>query len=314
MTVRHFKSAVASVAASLVLGISGLFGIAPVYAEGEGIDTYLLVSPASQNLGELEPGKTYEGEFLVKNIGNKPFNYKVYATPYYVQNDNYDPAYETMNNYTRISEWFSFDKDNGYLDVQEQRTVKYVINVPENVPGGSQNAAIMVETDNSVDASKTVSSSTRIAMLVYTTVNGETNNCGKIIDKSAPAFLFHPPISASARVENCGNTDLSVTYTFRVYPIFSDEEIYSNEDKPLKLTTLPETRRYTNLEWEGTPSFGIFKVKLDINYAGKNDSIEKIVVVCPLWLVVLIIVFIGAVVFWLVSRNRERKNNKKVEE
>jgi hypothetical protein len=219
-----------------------------------------------------------------------------------------------MNDYTHISEWFSFDRTSGSLDVQEQETVKYVVNVPEDVPGGSQNAAIMVETDNSVDESKTVSSSTRIAMIIYSTVNGETNACGKIIDKSVPAFLFHPPISAAGRVENCGNTDLTVTYTFHVYPIFSNEEIYSNEDKPVKLVTIPKTRRYTNLEWEGTPSFGIFKVKLDVNYAGKTETIEKIVIVCPLWLVVLIIVFIGAVVFWLVSRNRERKNNKRVEE
>lgn len=311
MTKSHFKLAVASIAASLILSFSGIFGIAPAYADG--IDTHLLVSPASQELGELKPGQSYEGEFLVKNIGNKAFKYKVYVAPYYVQGDNYDPTYETINSYTRISEWFTFDKTDGSLDVQEQETVKYKVKVPENVPGGSQNAAIMVETDNSVDETKTVSSSTRIAMIVYSTIDGETDVCGKIIDKTIPTFLFHPPITASGRVENCGNTDLNVTYTFHVYPLFSDEEIYSNEEQPVKLATIPKTRRYTNLEWEGTPSFGIFKVKLDVNYAGINESIEKIVIVCPLWLVVLIIVFIGAVVFWLVSRNRERKN-KKVEE
>ena len=312
MTRSHFKLAVASIAASLALSVSGFFGIAPAYADG--IDTHLLVSPASQSLGELEPGNTYSGEFLVKNIGNNAFSYRVYIAPYYVQGDDYNPTYETMNSYTHISEWFSFDREGGSLDVQEQETVKYTVKVPLDVPGGAQNAAIMVETDSSVDETKTVSSSTRIAMLVYSTVNGDTRVCGKIIEKSIPAFLFHPPISASGRVENCGNTDLDVTYTFRIYSFFSNEEIYSNEEKPVKLATLPETRRYTNLEWEGTPSFGIFKAKLDVNYAGKTETIEKIVIICPLWLVVLIIVFIGAVIFWLVSRNRERKINKRVEE
>ena len=170
MTKSHFKLAVASIAASLILSFSGIFGIAPAYADG--IDTHLLVSPASQELGELKPGQSYEGEFLVKNIGNKAFKYKVYVAPYYVQGDNYDPTYETINSYTRISEWFTFDKTDGSLDVQEQETVKYKVKVPENVPGGSQNAAIMVETDNSVDETKTVSSSTRIAMIVYSTIDG----------------------------------------------------------------------------------------------------------------------------------------------
>jgi hypothetical protein len=117
---------------------------------------------------------------------------------------------------------------------------------------------------------------------------------------------------ASGRVENCGNLDLNVKYIMEVYPIFSNEAIYTNEEKPTVLATLPETRRFTQIDWEGTPSFGLFKVKLAITYNGNTEELERIVLVCPLWLIVLVIVFIGAVIFWLVSRNRSRQVAKQV--
>ena len=313
MTKGHFKTVLAGLISSLVFTITGLVGTAPVHADAD-FKTHLLVSPASQTLGKLEPGKTYHGEFSVRNIGTKKFKYKVYAAPYYAENEQGDPTYTVTNNYTYLSEWITFDKTSNSLDPQKEEKVKYTVKVPSGVAGGAQNAAIMVETDDSTDEAKTVSASTRIAMILFSQVNGETNACGKIVDKTIPGLLLNPPVMASGRVENCGNIDLNVKYVLTVYPIFSNEEIYTNEEQPKVLATLPETRRYTALEWENTPSFGIFKVKLDVTYNGNTETLEKIVVICPLWVIVLVIVFIGAVIFWLISRSRERKTNNKVVE
>ena len=190
-------------------------------------------------------------------------------------------------------------------------TISYRVKVPSNAVGGAQNAAIMVETDTPLKSKGTVSASARAALILFSQVNGEINECGKIVDKNIPTLLLNPPITASGRVENCGNIDLNVKYVMDVYSLFGSEPIYSNESDPKILATLPETRRYTNVKWEGTPAFGIFNVRLSITYAGKVEKLEKLVIVCPLWLIVLIIVFIGAVVFWLVSRSRSRKEARK---
>ena len=309
MTIGHYKTVFAGLAASLFLSISGLLGSTPVHAEN--FKTHLLVSPASQTLGKLEPGKSYSGEFLVKNIGSEKFNYKISIAPYYEENEEGTPTYTTTNNYTYLSEWVTFDQVSGTLNPQQEQKVHYTVKVPLGTAGGAQNAAIMVESDESVDETKMVSASARIAMILFSQVNGDTNACGKIVDKNIPGLLLNPPIVASGRVENCGNIDLNVKYVLNIYPLFSNDEIYSNADNPTILATLPETRRYTALEWENTPSIGIFKARLDITYNGKTETIEKIVVICPLWLIVLIIVFIGALIFWLVSRNRERKTSNK---
>jgi len=313
VTKRHIKSAMVAFIATLFVSISGIFNVAPVHASSEQLPVHLLVSPASHTLGKLEPGGTYESDFIVKNIGTETATFHVYASPYYEEGENGDKTYSVSNKYTYLSEWITFDIKEATLAPQESKKVTYKVKVPTGVAGGAQNAAIMVESEDAIDDKQIVGASSRIALILFSQVAGETNACGKIIDKNIPTLLLNPPIMASGRVENCGNLDLNVKYVMSVYPIFSDEEIYTNEEDPKVLATLPETRRYTSLEWEGTPSFGLFKVKLAITYNGETETIEKIVLVCPLWLIILVIAFIGAVVFWLVSKNRNRKNAEKAD-
>ena len=281
-------------------------------AEGEH-PIYLWVSPTSQNLGNMEPGNSYEGEFIVQNSGTEEFTYKVYSAPYYVTDENYNPSYNVENNYTHISEWFNFEKTTGHLKPNENEKIKFSVKVPADAPGGGQNAAIMVETEDSADGVSTVQATVRIGSIVYSNVNGETRKCGEIVEKNIPSLLLNPPISASALVKNCGNVDLDVKYVMSVFPLFSDEEIYTTAEDPKVLTTLPETRRYTKIEWDNAPQIGFYKVVLEVTYNDKTETIEKIILICPLWVIVLVIIFIGAAVFWLVSRNRERKAKKTME-
>ena len=312
MTRSHYRSVFAVFAASIMMGIATLFGSTPVYAD-EVLPVHLLVSPASQTLGTLEPGKTYQKSFVVKNIGTETASFKVYATPYYENDEEGNKVYTVSNNYTYLSGWIEFGTDRGTLKPQESMQIEYTVKVPEGVSGGAQNAAIMVESEDTVDNTRVVSASSRVALILLSQVSGDINPCGKIVDKNIPSLLLNPPITASGRVENCGNIDLNVKYDLEVYPIFSDEEIYTNEEIPTILATLPETRRFTSVEWKEAPSFGLFRVKMIITYNGETEELEKIVLICPLWLIVLVIVFIGAVVFWLVSRNRARKDEKEKE-
>ena len=309
MSHRRTKS-VFSAFFALLLFVCSIFSFAAPASALSAYQSNLLVSPGDITLGRLEPGKIYESEFRVKNIGTEKLNYRVYVTPYYEQGEEGEKVYTVSNHYTYLSEWISFDKTEGSLAPNASELVTFRAAIPENVAGGAQNAAIMVETNDSIDNSKVVSASGRVALILFSQINGETNACGKIIDKNIPGLLLNPPIVASGRVENCGNLDLNVKYTMEVSPIFSNEVIYTNEENPTYLATLPETRRYTKVEWEGAPSIGIFKVKLAVEYNGQTENLEKIVIVCPLWLIMLIIAFIGAVIFFLISRCRSRKNNK----
>ena len=309
---RRIKEIFSALFAVIVTIVFVAVNATPTYALSA-YQSNLLVSPGDITLGHLDPGKTYESEFQVKNIGTEKLNYHIYVTPYYEQGEEGEKVYTVSNNYTYLSEWVTFSQTEGTLESQASELITFRVKIPEDAAGGAQNAAIMVETNDSIDNSKAVSASGRVALILFSQINGEVNACGKIIDKNIPSLLLKPPIFAAGRVENCGNIDLNVKYEMEVSSIFSDDIIYTNEEAPTVLATLPETRRYTKIEWEGSPSFGIFKVKLKVTYNGQTEELNKIVLVCPLWLIVLTITFIGAVVFWLVYRNRSRKTSKKRE-
>lgn len=271
-------------------------------------EIYLQVSPPTVQLGELKPGTEKTGDFLVQNIGTKDFDFKVYAVPFQVEGQEYSPVYSTNNIYTQISKWITFDITEGHLEPNGEQKVKYTIDIPNDAPDGGEYASIMVETDSGNAENATIKTISRVGIILYSHVGGVTNACGKIIEQSAPSFLAQPPIFANSLVENCGNIDLTASYTLQVYPLFSNEEIYTTEETPDERITLPGTKRFNKVSWDNAPSFGVYRVKQTIRFADKTEVLEKYIIICPIWLIILIILFIGSIIFWLVMRHRSHKD------
>lgn len=273
--------------------------------------TFLQVSPSKQQLGGLEPGEVREGSFKVQNIGTGAFDFKVYASSYEVKGENYDPVFDGSKDGLKIANWFTFSQDTGHLESDTEVTINYTIRVPQNAPGGGQYGAIMVETVKENDDKSNIQAISRVGMVIYSHINGEINRCTRILENKLPSFLFNPPIFGESRVENCGNVDAELSVSLKVYPFFSNEEIYTNEEKPTVLNTLPATKRYHKELWTNSPAIGIFNVEQIIKYGSETKTERKLVIVCPVWLIVLIVLFILSIIFWLVARNRERKNNSR---
>ena len=273
--------------------------------------TFLQVSPSKQQLGGLEPGEVREGSFKVQNIGAGAFDFKVYASSYEVKGENYDPVFDGAKDGLKIANWFTFSQDTGHLESDTEVTINYTIRVPQNAPGGGQYGAIMVETVKENDDKSNIQAISRVGMVIYSHINGEINRCTRILENKLPSFLFNPPIFGETRVENCGNVDAELSVSLKVFPFFSNEEIYTNEEKPTTLNTLPATKRYHKELWTNSPAIGIFNVEQVIKYGSETKTERKLVIVCPVWLIVLIVLFILSVIFWLVARNRERKTNSR---
>ena len=64
------------------------------------------------------------------------------------------------------------------------------------------------------------------------------------------------------------------------------------------------------LTWEDTPSIGIYRVVETVSLFGESTSTERIVVVCPLWLILVIVFAIVFIVVWLIIRSKKRKHAK----
>ena len=149
-----------------------------------------------------------------------------------------------------------------------------------------------------------------IASLIYAEVSGDIVVKGAITDNNIPSFFLNPPISASFMVKNEGNTHVKVRYSLQVFPLFSDEEIYTTEEDMGTNYVLPGATRMITQTWEKTPPIGIFKVKQTVYYDSSDDKpsvTEKLVIVCPIWLLFIIFFIIAAIIIWIVMRVRGRK-------
>ena len=282
------------------------------------IETTLTVSPMEQKM-TIYPGEVSTGSIKVSNRADakETLYYTVSAVPFTRTGDNYDPMVgeELNGSYNDIVSWVTFSSTSGALEPNETDEIIYTINAPKGTRGGGQYFAILVTRKNSPNTAEenslNLEAIIQIASTVYVTVSGEDIQlAGTIKDNNIPSFIMQPPLTASFFVENTGNTHMEINYFMQVFPLFSNEEIYTNEENPLMATVLPGTTRYVTQSWKDMPQIGIFKVRQIALYGTdvENKSVsERIVVVCPLWLLFIIIFAIILIIFWLVAKSRGRK-------
>lgn len=299
---------VAGFSALLVSFVFGLFS-SRVIAEEIEVDHHLAITPTQSNFGEIEPGKTYEGSFSVVNEGLKTSNFEIDFAPYSVKNEFYEPVYDVDSSYTEISRWIKTSVDSGSVEPGKEAKVDFVVNVPADAHGGSQSAIIIVrlKTDDEDIKQSSVETVQELGYIVFGNVDGEITTTGKILENKVPSFLFNPPIIGTSVVENTGNVYTAAKYSLQVFPLFSDEEVYTNEEKPEENIVFPETKRYNEIKWEGAPHLGIFKVRQTVKIFDEESVTEKIVFLCPIWFLFIVLLLIFCVIFWIVSRVSKRK-------
>lgn len=273
-------------------------------------DYRLQVSPTYAELGEMRPGKTYEGVLTVQNTGAKEFDYALSVSPYSVSDDNYTIDSDTETAYTLMKDWVTLSRESGTLAADSSEEIKYTIRIPSDAPAGGQYSLINIRIvqDNNANSGASISATKQIGFRLLGEVEGNTRRTGKVIEQSIPSIIFNPPIMATSVVENTGNTHITVSYVLQVFPLFGDEEVYTNEETPYELTVLPETSRYNSISWDGAPHLGIFRVKQTVTIADDTKTMEKVVFLCPIWFIFIILLIIFCVVFWIISRVKGRNN------
>ena len=312
---KKFKLILAAILAAVTFGTYIFMTESTAHAEEDRPAILLQISPTKQKIS-LTPGSSYVGTFKVHNAGTAPFSYSVSATPYSVTNDNYSPDYTGLTNYTQIADWVTFDKatETGTLQPGQVVDVAYTVNVPKDAPAGGQYAALMAQTSDGNAENATVAVIHRVGMILYAAVPGETKESGEIVKNTVNSFYFNPPLTVSSLVKNTGNVEQTAKYTVKIYPLFSNEAVFSNEEAPDKeksLDVIPDTSRFNSITWEGAPQIGIFSVEQTIEFAGQVSTNKKLVLICPLWLLFVIFALLFFIIFWLVSRARGRKRARR---
>lgn len=306
---------------ALLFSLCVVFAGKATVSAAEVPDYKLQISPVMVDV-ELKAGTNETFTFEVQNAGLKAYNFKIGVTPYSVNGDDYSPDYTTTTSYNNISKWITFSQDEGRVEPGERFEITATINVPDDVASGGQYAMVYAQMAENTESSGSdsgegdnsvgVSINQRVGLIVYSEVEGDTREEGQILENKIPSILFNPPVIATSLVENTGNVHTKASYVLQVFPLFSDEEVYTNEENPTELYILPETQRFNSISWDGAPQLGIFRVKQTVKIFDEVSTTEKIVFLCPIWFLFLILLIIFCVIFWLISRARARKTNKPV--
>ena len=268
---------------------------------------WLQISPVSKRLS-LKPGTTHEEEVTVENIGSEDFTFKVYASPYSVTDEDYNLNFTNETKFTQMARWIRFDQTEYSLAVGEKQTVKFYVEVPEKdkVPAGGQYATVFAESsgDNTDTQSSGIRTISRVGLVIYANIPGETNESSELVDYSVPTFYTHGNISAVSKINNTGNTDFGARYHMEIRPLIGDVVYEKDEIHPV----LPETGRRVEMVWDTTPLLGIFKVNYSVFAPGINRNETHIVFVIPIFVIVITLLLLTFIIVWIIITVKRRKS------
>lgn len=304
------KNIIKLVTCGVVALIATVYGNAmPVFA-----DAGITMSPMKQSI-VINPGETYTGSLTVSSQAKntEQLKYEMTVDPFYV-NDDYDIYYGNNGDYNQIVDWITLDKYFGTLEPNSKEEIHYTIKVPKDAPAGGQYAAIRATSVNDNDdgeAAVALNVSYGVAYILYADIAGTTERRGEILDVNVSGFMLSGDIMGSSSIRNAGNVHGVAKYTLQVFPLFSNEELFTNEEDSQEKTILPDRTLYNETVWDKTPVMGIFNVVYTVEFEGVTAQVSKMVIKCPIWMLFIIILVIAVLVIWLLMWARGRKGSKR---
>jgi len=270
------------------------------------------MSPGSSEHALLQAGSTQTGSFTVYNTGDTTLDITVRTTDLCV-NEAYNFTFEgcTVATSTTMRQWITATAEETTLAPGAQTRVNYSINVPATgLPGGSQHAGITVSFMGDDGDGLAMEYRLGYRMFAFNPVGARID--ADLISTRVDRLQFQRPLSARANVRNNGNIDFFAKTTMTVSSL-SGREVHSEERNHV---VMPETTRTIESGWEGSPHLGIFRVRYEVVLEAiegqllETRTIERVVIIMPLFLFVLILVILAALVVFLVMRIRKSSELK----
>ena len=266
-------------------------------------DESITLSPVSTRFG-IDAGLQQTGEMTIVNDGKSDYDFIVYARPYWVANDTYDPVFTKGSKQSDAYQWVRLPQTKFHAKAGETVKVPYTIDVPVTAAPGGHYGVVFAETQplNSGQQSNSVERKKRVGMIIYASVNGQTINKGEPLGNHAQFWQTQPPMHATATTRNDGNVDFVDKVTFVVKDMFGNPKYIANKEYPV----LPQTTRVIGLEWKESPWFGLFKVDIQQKFLDKELTSSHYVLMMPRLLPVLLLVLIVIGVGVALLRRKKR--------
>lgn len=284
---------------ALALCVATLLTV-PVGAQNNSGVEKITMSPSSRTI-KADAGSVIKGNMQVINSGGVAFDFTVYASPYSVKGEDYDPDFSGKVSNTKVQEWVRFDKTLYSLEPGREQEVPYSVHIPEDAAPGGHYGVVFAETKARELGSTGVARQKRVGQVLYITVNGNYKSEGRIASFILPFWQTKPPVVSSARVTNSGNVDFETEVKTVAKDIFGRTKFTYTGDP----VVLPDTTRLIEMEWEKAPNFGFFRVSQTVKFLGQEHKNNGFVLIAPRWFPVLLLVIILSGASYAIIQRRK---------
>jgi len=260
----------------------------------------ITMSPTSKHY-DLKAGDVKHDELTIVNDGETDYAFRVYGAPYSVRNEGYEPDFSTMRQNTDIESWVDFEKHSYFVKAGETVTVKYTMSVPANATPGGHYGVLFAETQpTGVPTATSVERKKRVGAIVYTTVDGEYQVGGKMVQFDLPGLQFVAPLKATMLVANTGNSDFAVNTHMTITDLFGNKKY----EVAKTYQVLPASERKITVDWPQSPSFGLFKVTVSAEFLGQDNVKDTYVLMAPVWMYLAAVIGILVLIIYYVQKRR----------
>lgn len=272
-----------------------------------GSDTERITLSPAVSTPKLDAGATQNGTLTIINDGDTAYTFVLYARPFSVSGEQYDPNYTEVNDRTEAYQWVQFKQTHYSLKPGERVKAPYSVKVPQNAASGGHYAVLFAETQPPANDGSSVARKKRVGSLLYMTVNGPLTQAGSVESWSTSLWQKSRPLEAYVRVKNSGNVHFQANLAVSYKNILGKEMHHIDQ----QMLILPGTTRKVPVSWSDGPAIGIFKVSGSVNYLDKTDTLQtKYIVLLPLWVLWVITGLIVILAGWSVLRKRKKSHVK----
>jgi hypothetical protein len=272
----------------------GLLSTQPVSALEESIT----LSPPNRHYN-IKAGEAKSDELTVINYGDIAYDFIVYTSPYSVKDSAYTPDYTTLTDNGDAYKWIRFNQTRWHAEPRQEVHVPYTLTVSPGAIAGGHYGVIFVETQPSATDQSGVARKKRLAMVLYTNVDGPTTTAGIVKSITSPWFQTTPPLHSDVTVQNTGKTDFNAKTKYVVKDLLGATK-YETEKESV---VLPGTSRLIEHTWERPTWVGLYTLHTEATVLGKTTVKDSFVVMAPKWLIFVAI--LAALV--IVARSLNRK-------
>ncbi len=291
-----------------IAGIVGLFFSAASLQAQDNSEERITLSPAVSR-PDLTAGESAQGVLTIINDGSQAYEFVLYARPFSVINENYDPDYKDVNPRTEAYQWVQFDQTNLSLEPNERVQVEYTVTVPERAAAGGHYAVLFAETQPN-ESEQSVARKKRVGSLLYMTIDGDIIREGSVESWDTRFLQTNAPVTSNLRIENSGNVHFQADTSVIYKNLFGKKQFELKQENLI----LPETTRLITASWDNGPYMGVFKASGVVAFLdGSEELAEQWVVLFPTSLMIIIALIVVAIIVWTVvlrPKLKQRKHKK----